>query len=225
MTSPSPFEIEVRPDGQLQYSYEGIPIYLVVDDTFSPLWNYEPRYNSALNCPPCVQTAFATENITSGDVQTPMIPYGWDDYIKKLNGDKWEQAVAPHLAMFNTRDDVPWEQRDNMSSLLFGGGALVRAVPASRKPNTWARIITANYTSGPPEGMPTFWENPIYVQRFTAICRGGGLILHANDFYYPIVSDETIYIQWDALTRFTSDMVAKFMNKPTTNYTVFAEYV
>lgn len=214
------FDVEILPDGRFGYNYEGDAVFLVLDDLYSPYKNYEVRYHPLLNCPPCVFVAFTAENETSGPARTPMAAYGWTEYLMKLNGDKWEAATAPNLAMFNTREqdddgnDLSWEQRDNMESLFFGGGALVRARPAPRYPYVWAEIITHDYYAGPPAGMPTFWENPIAVQRFTAICRSGGLILHMNDFFYPVTCKDKIFMKWSALERFTNRLVGRYENEP-----------
>lgn len=208
MAFPSPFEIKVLSNGHLQYFYEGLPIYIVRGDVTSPRFGYAPRQHEVLACPPQVNPASVVLNETGGTARTNMSLYGWDKHFKKLNGDKWEQAAADNLAMFNTSG---WPQ---MESLFFGEACLVRAVPSKDKPATWARLVLPDYTSGPPANLPTFWENPIYVQRFTAICRKGATILHQNDFFYPITCSLPVFMQWSWLERFTPDMATEFITRP-----------
>jgi hypothetical protein len=211
MATRSPFEIVVLNNGKLQYSYEGIPIYIVRDDNHSPRTGYAPRQLN-LTCPPQVVPAFTGTNLTASTARTRMNYNGWGDYIKKLNRDKWEQSVSNSLAMFNGIDE--WPDNDRMESLFFGSGCLLRAIQSEQKPATWAEIITLNYEAGPPVNMPTFWENPIFVQRFTVICRSGNIYLHKNDFFYPVVCSSKIYMPWSWLVRFSPDMATPFITRP-----------
>lgn len=218
----SPFEIEVLSDGTLQYAYKGLPVYLVRDDNHSGYAGYAPRYNKGLGCPPQVVPGFVNPNDASSTCRTPMSRYGWEKYIQKLNGDKWLASVGNGLAMFNNVDT--WEEgNDKMESLFFGAGCLVRAVPSEQKPATWARIITMDYEAGPPPGMPTFWQDPVLVQRFTIICRSGNVYLHTNDFYYPVVCRYPVYMRWTWLERFRPTMESIFMNEPKTTLNTLPE--
>lgn len=181
-----------------QYYYNDIPLYVVQKDD-------PPRYNVNLKCPPMVQTAFNKPSSVGGTVWTPMNVLGWDRYIQKLNGDKWLDAVGNTLAMFNHPDS--WEDGGtNMESLWFGLGAVVGAVESEKFPFFWAELILPNYRSGPHPDLPTYWESPFHAQRFTAICREGGVILHKNDFCYPSTCKYPVFMRWSMLKPWTINM-------------------
>ena len=180
-----------------QYHYNDTPLYVVQKDN-------PPRYNAVLKCPPMVQPAFNKPSSVGGTVWTPMDRLGWDGYIKKLNGDKWLDAVGNTLAMFN--HPVSWEEGGrNMESLWFGLGAVVGAKP-SKYPYFWAELIVPDYLSGPHPDLPTYWESPYHAQRFTAICREGGVILHINDFCYPSTCKYPVFMRWAMLKPWTLNM-------------------
>ena len=158
------------------------------------LYIVKPGTNSSkiLVRPPAVNPAFASPNEKHGTHRTPMDQYGWDEYMKKLNGDKFDAAVHWGLAMFNnrTRPDF-YEGGAQMESLFFSGN-LLRAVPHSYG---WMRVITLDYYAGPPDGMPTFEQNPIFVQQFTTINRINRVVkIRIPELYYPVVSKYTVYM-------------------------------
>ena len=176
----------------------------VCDDNNSAYANYEPRKieyeyllrpedlnakNSNLAGPPQMVPGHTRPSTTSGTSRTPMSRNGWEDYLRKLNpGKLFDVAVATGLAMFNQRatdPDEPFSERDKMESLMFGCN-LVRAVPSNEKPAIWARILTLDYEAGPPAGMPTYEEDPVAVQKFTIIWRGGAIT--SRELYYPVVA-------------------------------------
>lgn len=172
-------------------------VYRVRDDNHSPYTGSAPRQHPTLSCPPMMMPAYANTSTKSGTHRTPMNRYGWDRYIEALNPGRFEQAVSSALAMFN---EAGWPQ---MESLIFGCN-LVRAI-STDKP-AWARILTLRYEDGPPAGMPTYAENPLAVQAFTCICRGGVIIGRDPMLYYPVVSKYPVYMPWAWLEAVELDM-------------------
>jgi len=163
-----------------------------------------PRFNEALQCPPQMQPMFEKPSDSSGTHRTRMSFYGWEEYLRQLNGDKFEVAVAKGLAMFNDRGadpSAPFDTRDKMESLLFGR-AWVLAIPAGVW--GWHRVLTLNYAAGPPKGMPTYKENPLYVQKFTMICRKGAVT--ARQLYYPVVTRLPVFIKSNLLEPWSENM-------------------
>jgi hypothetical protein len=182
---------------------DGVNMYRVRHDTTSPYTDFKPRYNPALRGPPEVFPAFGDPVKNVGKITTPMSRYGWTAYLRTLNpGKLFDVAVHKGLAMFNSPNT--WaEGGDKMESLLFGGN-LVWAVESGTY--GWARIITLDYESGPPAGMPTYDENPLFVQKFTMIWRGGKVTSRVPALYYPVVARYPIYMRWSWLEPFGPDM-------------------
>ena len=189
------------------YRYTSVvsePLYRVKDDNISPYTGFQPRYNPKLKGPPMVFPAFAAPSRTSGTHRTKMTVNGWEAYLRKLNGDKFKAAVANHLAMFNGPDE--WPEGDKMESLIFGCN-LVRAVES--EVDGWARLITLNYNAGPPAGMPTYEENPVYVQKFTMIWRDGAITSRVPELYYPVVSKYPVFMPWSWLEIVSPEMMTQ----------------
>jgi len=208
-------------DGSLrefQIEPEPIPddnLFRVRDDTTSPYTGKKPREivrpdGTILAGPPMPFPAYTTASTTSGTHRTNMSPYGWEEYLRMLNGEKFDQAVGSDLAMFNNRNGEGWPQ---MESLIFGCN-LVRAKQAVilkdgewiTKPE-WAQIVTLDYFAGPPVGYPTFAEDPVAVQKFTVIWREG--VVGSRELYYPVVCKFPIYMPWSWLEKVTSGMVTQ----------------
>ena len=185
-------QVEIkRRDGSTQafVRKEAERLYRLRDDNTNPYTN-GPRQNDALVCPPMVFPGWSTTRIGSGTTRTNMSKYGWEEYLRQLNGEKFEAAVSRKLAMFN---GAGWPQ---MESLLFGCN-LFRAVETDKA--AWARILTLDYTAGPPQDMPDYATDPVAVQKFTMICRMGGILSRNPPLYYPVVSNYPIYIPWSWL--------------------------
>lgn len=191
-------------DGYLvSVALDGVNMYRVRHDTTSPNWNFKPRFNKTLKGPPEVVPVFERPLSAANTIRTPMSRFGWAAYLRKLNpGRLFDVSVHRRLAMFNGQDT--WDKgNDKMESLIFGGN-LVWAVE-SRK-YKWARIITLNYKSGPPAGMPTYDENPLFVQKFTMIWRNGKVISRKPELYYPVVARYPIYVRWSWLEPVSQEM-------------------
>lgn len=164
------------------------------------MFRVRPGFNSFdLRQPPAVVRAFANTNKAHGNHVTPMNKYGWEEYLRKLNGSRFENAIHTRLAMFN--DAWP-----NMSSLFFAGN-LLRAVPVIGKLG-WMRVITLDYYAGPPEDMPTFDVNPIFVMEFTMKGRFTQKLTTRNfgRLYYPVVSRYPVYMPLSYLEPWSLDM-------------------
>lgn len=162
-----------------------------------------------LNQPPAVVRMYVNTNKKHGTAVTPMALNGWDKYLKKLNGDKFETAVHYKLAMFNGQAGGFYEGGDEMSSLMFAGN-LVRAVPVG---GGWYRVITLDWNRGPPKHMPTYEDDPISVQEFTVINRNGVLKRRYHGrLYYPVVSRKPVYMYHDQLEPVSENMVTRIQD-------------
>lgn len=161
---------------------DGANMYRVRHDTTSPNWGFKLRFNKTLKGPPEVVPTFERTISSASTIRTPMSRFGWAAYLRKLNpGRLFDVAVQKGLAMFNGMDT--WDEgNDKMESLIFGGN-LVWAVESGKY--KWARIITLDYNSGPPAGMPTYDENPLFVQKFTLIWRKSAVTSRKPELYYP----------------------------------------
>ena len=162
-----------------------------------------PGFNATyLRQPPAIRRAYANTNIRHGNHVTPMNKYGWEEYMRKLNGDQFDQAIGTRLAMFN--DGWP-----NMSSVFFAGN-LLRAVPVVGKLG-WMRVVTLDYYAGPPKDMPTFDVNPIFVMEFTMKGRFTQKLKTRNfgRLYYPVVSRYPVYMLVSSLEPWSLDMEVK----------------
>lgn len=165
------------------------------------MYRVRPGFNSlALRQPPAIRRAYASTNMAHGRHVTPMHKYGWDEYLRKLNGRKFKLSADPKLAMFNGQG---WP---NMHSLFFAGNFL-RAVPVVGKPG-WMRIVTLDYLAGPPDDMPTFDVNPIFVMEFTLKGRLTQKLSTRNfgRLYYPVVSRYPVYMPSSFLEPWSLDM-------------------
>lgn len=166
------------------------------------LYRVRRGYNSHnLRQPPAIVRAFTRPSTKSGNHSTRMDRHGWEDYLRKLNGKKFDASIHSRLAMFNNQHGMGWPK---MKSLFFAGNIL-RAVPTDKR--GWLRIVTLDYASGPPEGMPTFRDNPIYVMEFTLNDWGAEkLLTRGNRLYYPVVSTHPVYMPVSRLEPFSLDM-------------------
>jgi len=162
--------------------------------------NDPPRYNDVLPCPPAVNVFYVDCSLLHGGIRTDIDRYGWLDYLKKLNGDKWEQSMDRNLAIFNNKTG---EDTTMMQSLGFDCNLFW--LKETDKWD-WAQVWTLDYYNGPPEGMPTFEENPVFVQKSTAQCRLGAIISHKNNFTYPVVHKQPIYCKWDKFELYSPNM-------------------
>lgn len=174
-----------------------LPDGVLVSDT-SELFRLRLGPNSHdLRLPPAVVRARSRTHLSSGNKVTRMDRYGWDDYLRKLNGRKYDASIRSDLAIFNPG----WPR---MSSVYFAGN-LLRAVPAEKR--GWMRIITMEYEAGPPKDMPLFDQNPIYVMQFTLNAwRENRIILRHPVLYYPVVSQHPVYMPETWLEPFSQDM-------------------
>lgn len=163
---------------------------------------YPPR-NQNLNCPPAVNPLKERPLDAASTVFTKMCSYGWDSYLRELNGDKFESAVGPAYAMFNhpiEYSDQPFCERDGMESLVFDR-AWVLAVPDIFG---WMRVLTLPYTAGPPKERPSYEQNPLYVQKLTYQCRSGNMFSRKR--YYPMTCSVPVYIESSRLEPWNSQM-------------------
>lgn len=193
------------PDSQIILGPVVIPdypdLYRVLDDIHSPRWGYAPR-QVGLKTPPMVNTMLVNTNEAHGTTRTPLDIYGWDEYFMFLNGDKWEQAASSTLAMFNHSG---WPQ---MESIMFGCN-LIRAKQAvidGETKNGWAELITLDYYAGPPIHYPTYYDDPVAVQKFTMVGADQGNVF-SRELFYPVVCKQPTYMRWAWLKPVSSEMV------------------
>jgi len=186
----------IRLNGHTYAAQAGV--YRLRDDRHNPRFGYAARQHATIPGPPMVYPMFAATSEVSGTQRTRMDHYRWYEYIEKLNPGRFEAATSRALAMFN---EAGWP---NMESLMFGCN-LVQAVE-SGKP-AWARIITPRWEDGPPEGMPTYQENPIAAQAFTCVFRDGTITGREPMLYYPVVSRYPVYLPWSWLEPLRPGMV------------------
>jgi len=175
-------------------TYKGIP-FATPDNLYRVRDDDPPRQHESIQCPPQVNPLRERPLEAASTIRTPMSKNGWEGYLRALNGEKFDQAVAPGLAMFNNKDRETWEDgNDKMESLLFGRNWLF-ALPTEIW--NWKLVMTLNYMAGPPPGMPSYEENPIFVQKFTWICRKGAV--GSRNLFYPVVARVPVFIQAERL--------------------------
>lgn len=99
---------------------------------------YPPRNHPRIPCPPAVNTMRERPLSAANSVTTYMCRYGWDDYLRDLNGRYFDAAVAERYSMFNKRHDVgaTFCDRAQMESIIFDR-AWVLAIPAVFKDREW----------------------------------------------------------------------------------------